>query len=94
MEELSKCCFLECNNKFKYGNNANPLMDGRCCDNCHNRVIKCRFRMITIFIMNRYNCNEYRAYHILKEMYDKNKVTDDYDFGELIKEQDNNYINN
>lgn len=33
-----KCCICDCNYKG-YGNNAEPLNNGRCCDDCNKIVI-------------------------------------------------------
>ena len=46
-EELLVCCFPNCETKFKYGNNANPLMDGRCCDFCNHKVLQYRISMFS-----------------------------------------------
>ena len=33
-----KCCFCK-KDAGKYGNNALPIMDGRCCDKCNANVV-------------------------------------------------------
>ena len=40
-KEVHDCCM--CEEKYKgYGNNARPLVDGRCCDGCNLVVLNCR----------------------------------------------------
>lgn len=39
MEEENKECVI-CRRKFKeYGNNALPIIEGRCCDYCNNVIV-------------------------------------------------------
>jgi len=33
-----KCCFCK-KDAGKYGNNALPIMDGRCCDECNDGIV-------------------------------------------------------
>lgn len=33
-----KCCFCK-KDAGEFGNNAQPIMDGRCCDSCNNGVV-------------------------------------------------------
>ena len=33
-----KCCFCK-KDAGKYGNNAQPIMDGECCDECDSGVV-------------------------------------------------------
>jgi hypothetical protein len=45
-KEAGKCCI--CDKDYShYGNNAQPIMEGRCCDDCNQTVIYARLlRMI------------------------------------------------
>lgn len=44
-EETFKCCI--CKGIFEgYGNNAEPLKHGRCCDNCDLKVIEYRIKLL------------------------------------------------
>ena len=37
-EEVKTCCI--CGKKFRgFGNNAQPVKDGRCCDECNSTVV-------------------------------------------------------
>ena len=40
----TKCCFPGCDHMLPYGegHNAEPLRKGRCCDDCHEKVLKAR----------------------------------------------------
>jgi hypothetical protein len=43
INQETKTCVL-CKEEFKgYGNNAEPLMKGRCCDKCNNKLHDSRF---------------------------------------------------
>ena len=42
--ESKKCCLCE-KSYVGYGNNAVPLAEGKCCDNCNNKVIAERMRV-------------------------------------------------
>jgi len=47
MDNIKICCL--CNRKYiGYGNNALPLKDGRCCDECNSKVIDERIRQIIL----------------------------------------------
>lgn len=35
---MVKCCFCG-KDAGKFGNNAQPVMNGRCCDDCNNGVV-------------------------------------------------------
>ena len=38
-----ECCFDDCEEIFKYGNNALPLREAKCCDECNStKVIPAR----------------------------------------------------
>lgn len=38
MEEIKVCCI--CHRKFKgWGNNAEPVCEGECCDECNSEVV-------------------------------------------------------
>ena len=40
-----KCCSI-CGKEYEgFGNNAQPLADGDCCDNCNNKVIRERLKI-------------------------------------------------
>ena len=43
-----KCCLckkeIEIKGTWKEGNNAMPIKDGRCCDNCNIKVILARLK--------------------------------------------------
>jgi hypothetical protein len=42
-EEAEECCFDDCEETFKYGNNALPLREAKCCDECNStKVIPAR----------------------------------------------------
>ena len=42
-EEGDECCFDDCEETFKYGNNALPLREGKCCNECNStKVIPAR----------------------------------------------------
>ncbi len=36
---VEKCCICGEELKQKYGNNAQPIKDGRCCTKCDNEVV-------------------------------------------------------
>ena len=39
-----KCCMCECECENEWGNNAQPIMEGRCCDVCNRtKVVPLRF---------------------------------------------------
>jgi len=46
--EMVRCCFDNCSNHIgRWGNNAQPLMDGRCCNECNaQKVIPARLMNI------------------------------------------------
>ena len=45
LKELKKCCL--CKKELKgYGNNAEPLKNGVCCDDCNIKVIEARLRRV------------------------------------------------
>ena len=48
IKRAEKCCFNECNNPLKYGgNNAHPLMDSGCCDDCNiKKVVPARLNLM------------------------------------------------
>ena len=40
---LRVCCFPGCGKTFQFGNNAQPVMDGWCCDDCNvDKVLSAR----------------------------------------------------
>ena len=42
---MTKCCFPICRNDIgKYGHNAMPLMEGRCCHSCNKYVVAIRIQ--------------------------------------------------
>jgi hypothetical protein len=44
-ESIKRCCI--CGKKYEgYGNNAEPIKKGQCCDECNNEVIKERIKKI------------------------------------------------
>ena len=42
-KEKGKCCLCK-GNYTHFGNNALPLKDGRCCDNCNLKVLQVRLQ--------------------------------------------------
>ena len=46
MEQCWECCVCSSTGNTGYGNNAQPLDDGRCCDECNNLVITLRLALI------------------------------------------------
>ena len=43
--ETKECCFEPCESRFKYGNNAQPVCKGKCCDDCNStKVIPARLQ--------------------------------------------------
>ena len=43
--ETEECCFEFCVNRFKYGNNPQPVCGGKCCDDCNQmKVIPARLK--------------------------------------------------
>jgi hypothetical protein len=42
-KEIGKCCICK-GFYFHYGNNAQPLKKGRCCDTCNSDVILARMK--------------------------------------------------
>jgi hypothetical protein len=47
IKRLKLCCFSGCNNSLLYGgNNASPLFDGGCCDECNiSKVVPARLKL-------------------------------------------------
>lgn len=43
MKKIEKCCICK-KTIIGYGNNARPLKDGMCCDECNMKVIKERIK--------------------------------------------------
>jgi hypothetical protein len=37
--ETEECCIEFCFNRFKYGNNAQPVCEGKCCDDCNQMKV-------------------------------------------------------
>ena len=46
---IKKCCLCRKKLDNKWGNNANPLKNGRCCDNCNtSKVLPARFLLMQL----------------------------------------------
>jgi hypothetical protein len=45
-KELRKCCLCNRPIKIGYGNNAAPLKEGICCNNCNIKVIQFRINLL------------------------------------------------